>query len=1016
MTQPSVERRVVTALFVDVVGSAALGVRLGPERLKRVLERAFSELKAFIEAEGGTVEKYVGDAIHALFGTPVAHRDDPQRALRAAHACVRWAETSAPSSSTLAVRIGLETGEAIVDLAATEGGHQQMSVGLCVNLAARLQQAAEPGQVLVGPLCHQANAEIAEFAALGEVDLKGMGPVPAWRLVSLDAPTAGPRSPFVGRDDELDLLRLAYRRAQSGRSVLALISGPPGQGKTRLVEEFLRGAGAEAQLLTARCRPAGELGQRSPLHELLTLEGREASSEVLAERVQGLFADPLERHRVLTAFGFSAGAAAGRELAALTTAERLDEIANGWRRYLAALARQKPLVVWVDDLHWAEGEVVQLLDRLTFGAEFPFLVVATARPEFGAQAGLRPGGDRFFITLDPLDKDHARSLARHVGAVDASGLERAGGNPLFIIELARAREAGASDVPITLQGVIGARLDELAPGERELLQRASIVGETFTTRDAALLSSGDQADVDRMLARLVDLRYLYPADGRHRFHHALVRDVAYGRLTAAERMHLHARYAKEGVAADDAEALAHHYWEAVGHADAEWVWENGAELTAFRDLARDAHLAAARRYAARFAYERAIEAGRRALGFATAPLDVARAEQILAGIYGGSGDADEAATHYLRARDLYQAAGSEPPPDFYPSFLELPVYTAGMFMRPLSQTLVASLLDEGEGIARRAADAASLARLVALDAYRTHDASRLEAALRLADNVSDPTPLTSFLGHAAILQNRLGHFDAAQRTYERLDSVAAASGLTHQMLEFRAIFSLNTGNLAEGERLARDFLEVSRSRGPHLKTHAYREQSHVLLARGDWLGLRELAMETEQLVAAHPGTAFCYAVTTVQAFAIVADVLDRRTVGATSLLTRAEMPLQSEPFERESVLLLLYGATGRRDAVDLVLKQVAQRDIPPFWFFRRTEAVVLTMLERWDRVNEVLTAMDGRVESASPYLAALVSAIREEMIAAQGGPPPAHQRLRDLGYLGWSQLLAYRPLRASTSS
>src|SRR5258706_4046618 len=249
------ERRVISAVFVDVVGSTALTVALGPERLKRALDRAFRELSAIIAAEGGTVEKYVGDAVHALFGAPTAHPDDPQRALQAAHACLAWAEARTGVPVPFAVRVGVETGEAIVDLSAVATDREQMSIGTCVNVAARLQQLAEPGQGLVGPTCHGVTLETAEFLALGALELKGLGRMSVWRLVRpLPVVPATPLT-FVGREAELDVPPLAYRPGASGRSVLALISGPPGQGKTRLVDEVVAGVRAEAQVLMARCRP-----------------------------------------------------------------------------------------------------------------------------------------------------------------------------------------------------------------------------------------------------------------------------------------------------------------------------------------------------------------------------------------------------------------------------------------------------------------------------------------------------------------------------------------------------------------------------------------------------------------------------------------------------------------------------------------------------------------------------------------------------------------------------------------
>jgi class 3 adenylate cyclase/tetratricopeptide (TPR) repeat protein len=996
---------------VDVVGSTALTVQLGPERLKRTLDRAFLELAALISAEGGTVEKYVGDAIHALFGVPASHPDDAQRAIRAAHGCVEWAAARGRAPIPLAVRVGLETGEAIVDLAAAETARQQMSVGTCVNVAARLQQLAEPAQILVGPTCREVVGDGAEFTALGEVELKGLGRVPAWHLTALAHPRAGPVAPFVGREAELDLLRLAYRRARSGRSVLALVSGPPGQGKTRLVDEFVAGLGAEAQVLKARCRPAGELGALSPLRELLAVRDAGAPDEGLRGHLGELFADAAERGRVVTALAHSAGMLVDPELAALPAGQRQDEIANGWRRYLGALVREGPLLLWVEDLHWAEGEVVRLLDRLTLGAEIPVLVVGTARPEFATQGGMRPGGDRFFVTLDALDAAAARSLARHVAGVDLQGIERAEGNPLFILEVARARSLGsARDVPITLQGVIGARLDELAPPDRGLLQQAAIVGETFTAGDAALLTGRDPADVARALDRLADLRYLQPVPGGQRFHHALVRDVAYGRLTASDRMRLHARYARDGVPPEHAEAQAHHLWEALGPADADWVWEGSGELPDLRARALAAHLAAGRRYAARFAYARGVETCRRALRFVAEPLDAARVERAMADIHVAGGAADESWAHYLRAREVYREQGADPVPDLYPTLLEPLVYSSGMFRRRPEDAAVEALIEEGEDVARRAGDRASLARLLGLRAYRSHDPAQLGEALRLSDALSDPGPLESFLTHAAILQTRVGEFAGARRIYDRLDALAPDIPPTGR-LEFRAILALNTGSLAEAERLAESLLAASASRGPHLKTHAYREQAHILLARGDWRGLHELAGQTERLVTAHPETAFCYAVTATQAFAVVAHSVEGRPREARAMLARAEAPLQAEPLERESVLLLAYGAVGGRSEVDALVRAVRGQGAPAFWCFRRMEAVVSTMLERWDGLDDVLDALDRIAGPHSPFLEALVTAIREERAAARGGAAPAHRRLRELGYLGWSRLLAHRPGR-----
>ncbi|MDP9245646.1 MAG: adenylate/guanylate cyclase domain-containing protein, partial [Chloroflexota bacterium] len=390
------ERRLITSVFIDVVGSTELTVTLGPERLKAALDQAFGELRGIIEAEGGTVEKYIGDAIYALFGAPVTHSDDPARALRAAAGARAWAASRSAADIPFGVRIGIETGEAIVDLAAAADTKQQMSVGTVVNTAARLQQRAEPGQVLVGPVAHEATSESASFTSMGRVDLKGLGGIDVWLLDEIGGSAGRHRLPFVGREAELELLRLAQRRAKT-RSVLALVSGPPGQGKTRLVDEFLA-SWPGVRVLVARCRPGGETGALAPLRQLLLGDQPDSALEaVVADAVL-----ESDRVRIGDALAHSAGIRSSASLAAIGKEERADELLNAWRRFIGALAASGPVAIWVEDVHWAAPEVVALIDRLSLASE-PMLVIATARPEFAEAAGIRPSGDRFFIDLDALD-------------------------------------------------------------------------------------------------------------------------------------------------------------------------------------------------------------------------------------------------------------------------------------------------------------------------------------------------------------------------------------------------------------------------------------------------------------------------------------------------------------------------------------------------------------------------------------------------------------------------------------
>jgi class 3 adenylate cyclase/tetratricopeptide (TPR) repeat protein len=1012
MTERAAERRVVTALFVDLAGSTALTVALGAERVKRSLDRAFADLTAIIVAEGGVVEKYIGDAIHALFGVPLTHPDDPQRAVRAAYACVQWADAQRRDPSSLAVRVGVETGEAVVDMGAAETEHQRMSVGACINVAARLQQLAEPGTVLVGPACHEANVEMGEFVSLGDVELKGLGRVPAWRLAGL-APLRRPtRLPLVGRAAELELLGVASRRARSGRGVLVLVSGPPGQGKTRVVQEFVDAVAAESCVLYARCRPAGEAGAWNLLRALLAAAGHAGSLERLEADVAARFLAPEERRRVLGALTHSAGIRITPELTSLGPTEREDEIADGWRRYLAALSTEKPVLIWIEDVHWAEGEHVRLLDRISTSGAGPLLVVATARPEFAARAGLRPGGDRFFIELDALDAVTACELAQSAGAPADVDVARAEGNPLFILELARSRATDANrTMPLTLRGMIGARLDELPRPDRELVQRVALLGETISVRAAAGLAGRDVGDISPALARLADLLYLDRVPEGYRFHHALVREVAFGRLPAAERLALHARFASAEGAGEDPEARAHHWWEALGSPDADWVWEGRAELPALRARALDAHLAAGRRYTDRFAHERAVDIYTRARRFTTGFDEAARVERAIGDAFGTNGGADDAWDHYLRAHALHRQAASYPPAAMYPDLVELAIYHEGMFRRPPDPVVVEALLGEGQLVARDTGDAAAEARLLAAQSFASGDLQPLREALRLLAAAADPMPFVPFLRRAATLQIKAGAFLDAEQTLHQLEALAAQSGRGdwRPSLETRTLAALSIGNLREAEETARALVAASAAWGPHLRTHAYRGWCHVVLARGDWRGLCDLAADVQHLVADHPDTPLCYAVTTTTAFAAVAHAVEARWADAGALLTRAELPLQAEPFEREAVLLLAYGALGRRRDVERLIRNAEAHRMPIPWHFRRMEAIALTMLQDWDALESALAPLETAAAGGSRYLEALVAAIREEREAARHGAAPEHVGLRDLGYLGWSQLLAHRP-------
>lgn len=990
------ERRLVTCLFIDVVGSTELTVSLGPERLKAALDGAFSGLRALIEREGGTVEKYVGDAIYAIFGSPVAHSDDPVRALRAAAGARDWAFARAAAEVPFAVRVGVETGEAIVDLAAATTTRQQLSVGAVVNTAARLQQRAEPGQVLVGPVTHDAAADAATFTSLGKVDLKGIGSLEIHELVEVRVATRRDL-PFVGRAGELELLRVASGRAQRGRSVLALVSGPPGQGKTRLVREFIASLGT-ITLAQARCRPGGEVGTLAPLRELLIGTGPD---EALEDVVAAAIDEPAERPRVAEVLAHSAGIRSGASLASLGADERNDEIANAWARYLRGLASSGPPVLWIEDLHWAAPDVVRLIDRISRSG-VPVLVIATARPEFAEAAGIRPSGDRFFIELEGLDDAESSELAGHARS-GGRPVARAGGNPLFIVELAR----GTSDeLPVTLQGALGARLDELDPAERAVLAHGAVAGETFEAEDAAALAKTDLAATGRSLRRLVDLHYLDQVDRRYRFHHSLLRDVAYGRLLLADRMRLHARFARERVHAEDAEVLAHHWWAALQPPDAEWVWADDPELPAMRREAHLAHLAAGQRHIALFAVDRAAELLERAGTLAHGPGERALVERALGDAYAAIYRGDEAWEHYRRARAAYLEAGGVPV-DFYPAPLKIRTRW-GAFHRYPDAEEIGRLVAEFEAAARAGGDRGLIAVALVNRALRRdlgtvtgYEDGALDEALREAEASGEPAILRQVLGY--LFDQAAVRCDVAEsaRLLERMGRLGIVDSETDrlELLSARASLAFVSGDLSALDEIARDADELARPMGPHLRSHAALFAAFVSLVRGDWDALEAGAVRLARLVSEAPGTKFCALAALVLAYGGLAHGARGRTEESRALVRQIdglELKFLQIVQVAHALALLFSGQPLGEVPAEPALETATEWSLVAVVRRRHADA---------ERLAERMAATEA---TGGRGYAAIAAAVREELARDAGGPEPRHEALRAIGYVGLSEILRRR--------
>jgi class 3 adenylate cyclase len=1012
------ERRVITCLFIDIVGSTALTMQAPPERMKRTLDEAFAELTGLIGREAGTVEKYVGDAIFAIFGAPTAHADDPLRALRAAEACAAWA---ASHGRQIAIRVGIETGDALVDLGATESDRQRMAVGSCVNIAARLQTHAEPGQILIGPNCHEATAENADLEPTGPLELKGLGRVGAWRLLAVHETPSAMGLPLVGRQRELETLRTALERTRLGKSTFVVVSGPPGQGKTRLTAEFVAALGPSCRVLRARCRPGAETGAHTPLRQILASDLHEVTPNHIAARLSELFTDLGARERIGTVLTHSAGLG-GADVLPTNPIERQDEIANGWRRYLEALAGDGIVVMWVEDLHWAEPQLVRLLDRLTFASETRLLLLGTARPEFTDSAALRPGPDRVLLELEQLDEVDARALARSAGATDGDGIERAQGNPLFIVELARSRAVAAGDLPINLRGAIAARLDELPPAERELLQRSAVAGETFRVRDAALLSDRESADVAGALARIAHARYIDRVADGYRFHHPLIHEVAYDRLPVPERMRLHARYAREAVHPEDAEALAHHWWEALRPPDAEWVWEGEPDLPKMRREAYEAHLGAGQRHADRFAHERAVEVYTHALAFTGDDLGVATVERAMGVAFARNGQGDDAWQHRLLAIAAYRRAGVDAPASLYAETGAIPVYNYAFSRTLPPDDVVLELLADGERIARTSSDTPALTRLLVQQAWYVGATKKTDEALAIIESASDPLHHVESLFRLACFWVLRAEIADAEQTFERVDALLGRGAKVDEMEQYfiyRTRSAYLAGELERAGTIADQAITLSAGMGPHLKTHARGTLATVAAARGDWATVLDLAAEVEALVRENPSTPWCVVGAIALSSGAIASALAGGADRARAFVEIVERMLVKPGPQRANTLIAPYVMLERPGAEDMVPTLPAV--VRP-WHLQLVDpigqnfAIAHAMLERWDDLRADIVTLERAAAKGSRLAGALAEAATEELATATGGPRPAHARLRDLGYVGLSEQLSHRPSHSTNAT
>jgi class 3 adenylate cyclase len=602
------ERKVVTVLFADLVGFTGRAESLDPEDVEAILSPYHARLRSELERFGGTVEKFIGDAVMAVFGAPVAHEDDPERAVRAALAIRDWAV----DEGGVEVRIAVNTGEALVSLDVRPEAGEGMVAGDVVNTAARLQAAAPVNGILVGKVTFRATRDVVDYRDAAPVEAKGKAdPIAVWEALQARSRVAvevrQPRAPLVGRHREVDLLRDALARVRDERSAqLVTLIGVPGIGKSRLVHELFQAVESDPELIRwrqGRSLPYGEGVSFWALGEMVKAQAGildtdtpgTAESKLRAALETYEDAGWLEPHlRPLVGL---AGAPA-------TVSDRRDEAFAAWRRFLESLAEERPLVLVFEDLHWADEGLLDFVDHLVdWASGVPILVVCSARPELLDRRPGWGGGKRnaTTISLAPLSDDEVSRLivalldrAVLPDALRTLLLERAEGNPLYAEEFTRilGEDRAGGVIPETLQGLIAARLDGVGTEDKALLQEASVVGKVFWLGALEAMTEQDRQQLEQRLHALErkefvrrERRSSVEGDSEYAFVHVLVRDVAYGQIPRAGRADRHAAAASWihtlGRPDETAEMLAHHYLSAL-----EYTRAAGGDPSSFAVAAR----------------------------------------------------------------------------------------------------------------------------------------------------------------------------------------------------------------------------------------------------------------------------------------------------------------------------------------------------------------------------------------------------------------------------------------------
>jgi class 3 adenylate cyclase/tetratricopeptide (TPR) repeat protein len=794
---PAAERRLVSVLFADLVGHTSFSEDRDAEDVRELLSRYFENARTIIERYGGTVEKFIGDAVMAVWGAPVAREDDPERAVRASLDLVDAVRAlgSEVGASELRARAGVLTGEAAVTLGA-EG--QGMVAGDLVNTASRIQSAAAPGAVFVGETTKRAAEAAVVFEDAGEHTLKGKSePLQLWRAVRVvglrggAVRSTGLEPPFVGRDRELRLVKeLFHASAEDSRGNLVSVVGIGGIGKSRLAwefEKYIDGLAEDIYWHSGRCLAYGDGVAFWALAEMVRgragiVEDEDADSAraKLRAAVEEHLPDPQERRFVEPRLGHLLGLEEG----AVGDQENLFAAA---RMFFERLAQNGPTVLLFEDIHWADSALLDFIEYLIeWSRDVPLFVLTLARPELTDRRPTWGSGKRNFtsIFLEPLAPDSMEALL--TGPVPGLSddlrdriLERAEGVPFYAVETVRmlmdrgllvregtsyrlTGEVETLEVPETLQALIAARLDGLTADERRIVQQASVLGRTFTLRGLASLSAAREDEVEQLLSSLVRKEVvslssdpLSPERGQYGFLQDLVKKVAYETLSRRERKTLHlgaAEYLRSlGDEDEIVEVLAAHY------VDAYRAEPQDPDADEIRTTARKMLVRAAERAASLAANEEAQHAYERAGELSDDPLEQADLLEH-AGLMARTGArSDQAAAHYEQAIALFESAGGTHPAARVSARLAEVMWDRGRLEQGLEiMDRSFQLLTREEPDDDLAALAAQLGRFMYFAGQHELASQRIETALDIAEALSLPEVLAQALTTKGMLLTTRG--------------------------------------------------------------------------------------------------------------------------------------------------------------------------------------------------------------------------------------------------------------------